>query len=419
MPATSAVSVSSLFKYPYIVDRISRIGAVSAAISNFYGMGIRASGREGQLISGTQRSDLPQFVADIFNNTRLTSTLRAREVGPAVIKPQKVGQVVANSMRFYEMRPFSLNQIANMRRLGSNRTDQLDAMGQEYLTRQMDDQIRRAVNMREFALVNAMKGGFKVVKVGEDNLQCVPTSYSSVSAEFSVDFQVPATHKSQINLGGGNIIDASWSTASTKIITHLRKIRAIAVERSGLPITDMWCNTTVFNYILNCTEAQNQGGSSFRVFDSLSVKEAAGSGPDFANVGRKEMLNVVLRALPELTIHVYDDGLVLPKDQATPAYAEDYVETADSNSQFVKFLSDTEVLLTPPPSRASEWLDMYAVMEIIQRGYADQPEQVYGMAAWGRRRPDPVPQYEFHVLDNYCPFLKIPNAIYNPTVTGF
>lgn len=418
MADTSAVSLASLFRRPYVVDRISRVGAVSMAMSNFYNMGTNPSGRDGQIVSGTRRSPDPQFVFDIFSNTRLTPKMRGRETGPSVMTPKPVGQVIANAMRFYEMVPFSLNKIANYRKLGSNRFDLLDRMGQVYVTNQMDTQIRRFAHGREFCFVNMLKGGFKVIDVGEDDLMAVPMSYSNVVPKFTVDYRIPASHKSQIALadGGGNIIQTSWADESAPIISDIRKIRAKAVERSGLPITDMWCNTTVMEYIVNNTDAQAAGGSAFRVWDRLTQQEVTKMNPDVGPLGSRYVITMQLRALPEITIHVYDDGLILPKDLASPSYPSDTEDTYDSFSQFVKFMGDDEVLLTPPPSTASQWMDMYSVREIIQRNYTSQPEEVYGMAAWSRVKIEPVPSVEFHTLDNYFPAITVPNAVYNPTV---
>lgn len=415
MPGQSSVVLSSLFKYPYIADRIARIGPTSQAISNFYGMGISASGREGNILSGTARSDFRKFVHDIFNNTRQTNTLKAPGTGPSFIKPQKTGQVVANALRFYEARTFEYNEIAQYRPLGKL-PGTLDKMGQQFVTRQMDDLIRRSINGREFAFINMLKGGFKVVAVGNDQLQCVPTAYSSVTAEFEVNFQLPSSHKNKVTFGGTDLISASWDNASTPIITDLRKIRAKAVERSGLPLTECWCNTTIMNHLLNCTEAQNQGGDAFRVFDRLSQREVPTGSPDVSSASSKYVIDVKLRAFPEMTFHVCDDGFVLPADQASPVEAEDYEDSVPTGSSFQKYLSDTEVILTPPPSLAGEYLEMYAVLEYIMREYGKPVEPIYGLAAFGRKKPEPTPRFEFHVLDNYLPALKIPNAVYNPTV---
>lgn len=420
MPATAAYSMESLFKYPYIVDRISQVGATSLALSNYYGMGVRVSGgTEGQLVSGSKRSELSDIVYDVFNNTRLTNTMRPKGTGPHTVKPQRTGQITAHGMRFYENRLFDANEVAQYRALGSNRTDMLDRMGAEYVTRQFDDLIRRGMNGREFCFVNLLKGGFKVIQIGDDQWLPVPSSYSSANVLFENDYQLPAAHQGQLNIGGSNLISATWATTTTDIIGDIRNIRAAAVERSGLPITELWCNSKVMNYIVNNEKAQAQGGSSFMVWDRLTQQTVdQGNHQVPSSPGSKYIIDLKLRALPEVTIHVYDDGLTLPGDVANGYHPEDEIpnDVSSTNQQFVKFLGDTEVLLTPPPSTASQWVDMYAVRELIQRNWESPQEAVYGMAAWTRRQIDPVPAFDLRVIDNYCPALRIPTAVYNPTV---
>ena len=421
MATSSLVTIQSLFQYPYIVERISQIAPTSMAMSNFFGMGVRVSGSgdERTMTSGTRRSDQRKLVFDIFNNTRTTAGVKAYGTGPTIRRPKPSGQTTANALRTYEARVVDLNEVVTLRNMGSSNFDSLDSMGRQYVTRQFDSLVRSGLNSREFAFVSMLKGGFKVKELSEGNWACVPnTSDYTTNILHTADYQIPASHKAQLDIGGaGDIIDASWATPTTKIVDHIRTVRAQAVSRSGLAITEIWCNTNVLNKILSNNQAQEIGGSSFRVFDRLTGNQVqSGDTTTMGNLDSgKYVIEVELRALPEVTFHVYDDGITLPVDASTRE-AEDAIEDISGQQAFVKFLGDNEILMTPGASDASEWLDMYDVLEVIQKNYETQPEMLYGFGAWLRRQMAPVPSYELHMMDNYCPAIKVPTAVYNPTV---
>ena len=429
MPATGGYSMDNLFRYPFIIDRITRIAPTSMAMSTFYGQGISVTGgKEPRMTSGNRRSRKREIVFDITNNTRRTNTYRPPGAGPSYRNPQKIGQVMARALRFYDARPFTYDEIDEFRTLGSSRVDLVDEGGLEYLTYQMDDLVRSALNGREFAFVQMLKGGFKIAQLGNDEWLPVPSNYSSIDTIFDVDYQVPDSHKSQLALGtaGANLITADWSTPSTDIAEQIRNLRAVAVERSGYPITHMWCNTTILNELLSNTALQAAGGSAFKVFDAITGEEVSVGQLTQGTINSKQMLMVKLRALPEITVMVYDDGWTLPFDNSGSYNVEDQIHdpgasTADKQAggKFVKAIADDEVIFTPPPSTGREWIDTYAVHEIIQKNYESPQESLYGLGAWWRRKMEPTPSIELHVLDNYCPALKNPYAIYNPTVTGF
>lgn len=57
---------------------------------------------------------------------------------------------------------------------------------------------------------------------------------SSSGADLVVDYSVPSDNIGQVTpFGGSAIIDASWGTASTKIVTHVNAIKAYVLQKTG------------------------------------------------------------------------------------------------------------------------------------------------------------------------------------------
>jgi hypothetical protein len=72
---------------------------------------------------------------------------------------------------------------------------------------------------------------------------------SSAGAVFTIDFQIPAGHKGQLDVyGSGAIIAASWATASTDIPAHIEGVQNAALEQTGLPITTAIYGKDIFGY---------------------------------------------------------------------------------------------------------------------------------------------------------------------------
>lgn len=69
--------------------------------------------------------------------------------------------------------------------------------------------------------------------------------------------QIARSNFSNFQGGSGNVIDASWATASTKILTQLDDLRELA-EHTGQEVpTDIWCHPTMKRYLRDNTEIKS------------------------------------------------------------------------------------------------------------------------------------------------------------------
>lgn len=74
---------------------------------------------------------------------------------------------------------------------------------------------------------------------------------SSAGAFYTVSFDIPAAHKSQLNVfGAGNIISAKWSVAGTKINAQVKAIREAALRKTGYPLKYALYGKNIPDYLL-------------------------------------------------------------------------------------------------------------------------------------------------------------------------
>lgn len=397
MPSTASVSAYSLLRQQFIAGRISRLAPALHEFSRFYGVGI-ASPNLG--FTGGERFDDRQFYYDIFDNTRLLSVARPPETGPATVIPKPVGSVKGTGIRSYMKRPFTYERLQRFRPLGGA-MGQIDKGGQAYLAAQADNLLQQAANAREFCFVNMMRGGFdlKYSTSGED-IRFLERG----DGDTTVNFQIPAAHYGRMD----SLVDnaTSWATPSTDIAGQLLELEARAPRLSGAPVTEVWINSNLFAEILTNTSLQATGGSALRVFERIRNMS---TGQDL-DVGQWEgprggaVYTVNLRAIPQFNFHVYNGGLTIntDADSTTTTYWKPYVPS-------------TKVIITPPPAPGT-WYAMAEIGEMVQEDFDQGPKMVYGFHAWRRKIMDPVPGVELRIIDNFAPILKVPNAVFSPTV---
>jgi len=107
----------------------------------------------------------------------------------------------------------------------------LNDLGRQEIARQTKHFKQRNMNLRYAAAQMALCRGALYFD-GLGNILA-----SSAGAKFTVDYAIPAGHQNQLDVfGTGAIIDVKWPTATANIPLHVRKIRAAARKRGGLPI---------------------------------------------------------------------------------------------------------------------------------------------------------------------------------------
>lgn len=149
-----------------------------------------------------------------------------------------------------------LASIVNMRQPESQ---MVDSKGMQELQRQFELFGGRQQLTKAVALSKALVDGVVYVDPNGAILE------SSSGAAVTINLQVPAGHKSQLNYnGGGDIIAAAWDVAGTKILTQLDNLRAAAEAENAEVPRHIWLPTAAKAWFRENTEIKAfiQGGGA-------------------------------------------------------------------------------------------------------------------------------------------------------------
>lgn len=321
---------------------------------------------------------------DIFNNTRELARARAPGSGPSTRKRQPAGHVFARIMRTHDKINMNDEEVFRTRNLGTN---MVDVTGQAYVARQEKYLGQTFRNAREFMCSRMLRGSFMVKQDGDDWILC------DSGGVFTVDYQVPAGNKAQLDiLGEGSIIDASWATLSTDIPKQIMGINRAFGIKHGMPLRYALTNTKTFQaYVMNNTKMQAQAGTA-----NTSWQEWRRS--DYFNrEGEQDTGFVVVhKAIPWLTWLLYDG--VLDVDGTTTAIIPD---------DYVHFL--------PAPG---EWVGGFNGSELVRENKLAAPQEVFGMHAWVEPTTQPSGQ-ELIGVDNFLPVPYVPTAVTYAKVANY
>ena len=169
-------------------------------------------------------------------------------------------------------------------------------------------------------------------------------------------------------------------------------------------------NLIVINHALLISESKTRllndglesvGGTAFRVFESLSARQQR-SAEGIQDSG----FDVIFRALPLVTFHVYDAVLVTP--ELSVGGAEDTTANTD------KLIPDNRVILSPEPD--ATWAGWIEGSEWVAENWTDFGKEVFGLHTWTTPSIDPA-AIELKMLDNGLPALYIPKAVCYATTT--
>lgn len=384
------LTLQQITQTPFILKVISRIKTPLSLFQQFFGM------LPGQ---GATRTVSGRYVGwDIMDVSRQMAKGRAPGTGPSTVTRKSIGHVSGVVYRTFEKVPLYYEDIFRARPLGSQ-IGTVDARGQDYIRRQMAYLTRRSRNSREFMISRMLRGGFSLSKNGDDY---TPIEYQGSGAVVDIDYQIPATHKTQLDLGtGSNVITASWATASTDVISHVLNINKAFERIHGWPMRHIWINSTTFGYLMNNTKLQAAGGTAYRIFETFSSREIR-SEEGMPDSG----FDVVFRALPLWKFHVYDGVLA-----ASTANEGTVDETTVANTSLL--IPDNVAIFMPDPD--PEWCGLIEGSEFIMENILDAGREVYGFHSWMTRDIDP-PRLDLKSLDNAIPALFNPKCIAYGTV---
>jgi Phage major capsid protein E len=367
------LSTAQLLAPKTIRQAISQLELPGTSLQTLFGWGLGGT--------NVARQAGRSFSYDVFNVTRKVATGRAPAEALSITKAQAVRHVGATFPRAAERIQLLDEELLNRRRIGGPDSN-LDHGGEVFLTRQEAYLAQRFANLIEFQTAAMIRGTYSFDSDG-DLLR-----HGFSGGETSIDFRIPAGNLVQLDmLGGGNILDADWATAGTDIPKHLHKINAAMIQLTGLGLAHVVLTSTAWQYIVNNTKVQNQGGSGERAFESL---QRVSSGE----------FTATLRALPWLTFHVIDYGL----------------EIWDGSTEtFTKLVEDNHAAFLPEPS--PRWVQYLEGSEIVTEGPSGPKHERFGFHAYAYPTHDPS-GWDLCAVLNGIPALYTPSAVAYGLITG-
>jgi hypothetical protein len=389
--STASMTLEQILSAPFVLRLVNQIKTPVSLFQNFYNM--KLGGSAHQQFSGRNVS------WDIFNATRRLAKGRAPGSGPATSGQQPMKVATAQAYRMHEKIMLHQDRIFRYRPLGGA-VGTVDSGGQKYIASQVKNATQRFRNAREFMVSRMFRGGFSVTVSGQDMLL---GELSASGYTFNVESLIPSTNLNQLELGSGaNIITEPWDDPNADIITQILNIRAAYERLHGWPAEHFWIDSVTAGDLMYNNNLSQVGGSAYRIWDSLSRREIT-SEEGIPDNG----FDIVFRAMPLVTFHVYDG--VLASDVDTPGYDE----TTAANT--AKLVPSNNCIITPAPG---DWCGMLDGSEMVAENLWDQGTERFGFHNWSTRVIDPA-GWEMKFLDNTLPALFQPNVVSYATIKGF
>lgn len=366
-------STRDLLASKTILRAISQIQAPGTTLQRLFGWGFTGANRRRQ--SGRN------FAYDIFDATRNVATARLPAQASARIDSQLVGHSTGTFPRSAETIALRDEDLLNQRRIGGS-IDQLDDEGEVFITRQEAYLAQRFANLIEFQTAAMLRGSYSFSSVGDE------LRHGFSGGETTVDFKVPASNLTQLNmLGGGNILDADWNTPATDIPSHLYEINQAMVQLTGMGLAHIVVSSTVWQMLTSNEVIQAGGGTSQVVFETLRRN---GSGE----------FTAVLRAIPWVTFHIVDYGLTVWNGSA---------------QTYTRLIEDDHAAFLPEPS--ARWTQFLEGSEIVTEGPGGTRAERFGFYPFAYAVHDPS-GWELSAVMNGLPALYTPSAVAYGKVTG-
>jgi len=392
MPASPIgyVTVEQLLRSQSFIQGVfSRIGATGNVFQKFFGLDLT-----GPLGQAPVPPGVDVVAWDYFDNTRTIAEVRPSISGPSRPVARPVGVANGALIRFYEALLLEHNRIAGFRPMGKP-VGTLDKNGEAYVARQLKALLQRQMNAREFAVSRLFRNGFDIKHLGGDRQILVEAG----SGQTQVRYQIPTDHTGQLPLlsGAANIITTKWATSSADVIGQWHNLRQVSERESGMMVKHAFISSQPYVSLINNDKLRAAGGSAFRVWEDVQTRKM-----ETMDKIRERGEDVVFRALPNATFHVYDGVLNIDQDRDSSAIAD-----------VSQFIPNDRAIITPEPG---EWIGQAAGQEYVTKNYGGQPEVVSGSANWTRNIIEPVSGVELHVWAKFLPILYVPKAVYYATV---
>lgn len=386
-------SIDQMLGVTYTAKAISRVAAASSAITRKFGM---QGGPPGSNIRGKNVTTIGhrQFGYDIFNDSRAVGRSTVPGAPAAVSARNPVGRVQGTFPRMHDSIPLAAEELHNRRVIGGN-SSAYDEGGKNYIARQQKFLGQKAGNFRTMLVGGMIRGAVYGHQVSADRIYY---DYTSTSAVWTIDYQIPSGNKTQLNmLGAGNILDVAWDNPGANIPKHIGSVNAAFQQLVGSRCDLMIMNATTWNYVMNNDYVIQNAGSSNPAFIELSRETGTSeNGRPYTTIEAR------IAAVPWVTILITDEGLDLENSGGTTTYT--------------KFLPDGAVWFGPNPDPM--YFEMLEGGEPISEGPNMAPVIKNGLDAWTYNSWNPTATV-MYALDNAMPALYVPSACAYATVTGF
>ena len=368
------LSTAQLLAPQTIRKAISQLDLPGTSLQNLFGWGLGGG--------NTVRQAGRNFSYDIFNVSRQVATARVPAQAMARTAPQSVKNITATFPRCAERITLLDEDLLNRRQIGGDSLDRgLGSGGEVFVTRQEAYLAQRFANVIEFQTAAMLRGTYVFLDDG-DLLR-----HGFAGSGTTVDFKVPAGNKGQLNMLGSTILNADWALAGTDIPAHLHAINTAMIQLTGFGLAHVILTSTGWQYIVNNTKVQAQGGSSGPVFESLQ-RTSPGE------------FTAVLRGLPWLTFHVIDYGLEIWNG---------------SSLVFTKLIENDHAAFIPEPS--PRWVQYLEGSETVTEGPGGEKHERFGFHAYAYPTHDPS-GWELCAVLNGLPALYTPSAVAYGLITG-
>lgn len=377
-------SMDQMLGVTFTTGAISRVAAASSVITRKFGMTGGAPGEGGVRGNRVRTVGHRRGGYDIFNDTRAVGRSTAPGAPAAVSTRQATGRVNYEIPRMHDSLTLSAEELHNRRIIGGS-SSAYDEGGKDYIARQQRFLGQKAGNFRTMLIGGMVRGATYAHQRNTD----VYYDYTSTSALWTIDYQIPSGNKTQLNmLGAGNIIDVSWANPGANIPSHILQINAAFTQLVGSRCDLIMVNSVMWNNIINNDYViQNAGSSHAAYIEYKRGDDTTENGkPNTTFEGR-------IAAVPWVTFIVTDEGLEL--------------ENSGNTTTYTKFLPDTAAWFGPNPS--ADYFEMLEGGEPISEGPNMAQSIKNGLDAWTYRSWNPTATQMF-VLDNALPALYVPAA---------
>lgn len=377
--------LTDILKPSVVTKIVSRIRTPAYPLANWFGVNLGGT--------NTQQLPfpLPTYTYDIFDNTRRLAMGRGRYVSAGTVAARPVGNNTVTIMRFAQKLPLDYNRVSQMRQIGEN-AGKIDAMGKRYIEKQAEQQTLMQTSVREYAIGSLLRGGHMYFHQSGDDLY---PSYTSSGNLFDVDLKMESdweliggSFAAGLAMGtGANTITHTWATASNDIPLMLEKVSYGFQSSVGQPLTDVWCNYTVWLNVLQNDKVRQLAGTAntpFAQFDLEEAKAADGS-PTGLQIGR-------IKGLPWIRWHMTPHVLDVWDGSAWTA---------------TKVIPDDYCLFTIDKG---DWLVGIEGAEYVKDNDLAPATLRQGLYAWIMEKADPA-RFEMHSIQNFTLELNTPKAV--------